>query len=119
MRRIHGDLVLPANAPKSVARKVLIEVRDVSLLDAPSIVVASTTLSKVPIQPGGRVAFDLPAPEAQPRQTLNLRVHASVAARPAGAAESVVPGDLLTTESIAIAAAGDYGPLTVRLALIA
>ena len=120
MRRVHGELLLPANAPAGVARKGVIEVRDVSLQDAPSVVVASKSLSKVALQPAGRLAFELEVPEAQPGRTLNLRVHFAVTPRAKGVAlsETVEPGDLLTTESIPVPAAGDYGPLRVRLALI-
>lgn len=116
MRRVFGELMLPANAPEAVARKIVIELRDVSVLDAPSQVLATATQSKVAIQPGRRVPFELHAPDAAPGRTLNLRVHVSMAGGTAAAGASA--GDLLTTESIAVPASGECGPLSVRLTRI-
>ena len=112
MRSIHGEIVLPANAPDRVAKIVLIEVRDVSVADAPSTVVASTRLEGVHSRPNGRIPFTLRAPGETKARMLALRVHVDW-----DGDGKVASGDLLTTESIPVALAGNFGPIraTVRL----
>ncbi len=101
MRPVRGEVVLPADAPRVGAKAVHVEVRDVAVADAPSTVVASTTLRDRKIGPGGRLKFSLQAPDAGPHQRLELRVHVDVAG-----GGHVAAGDLLTTQSIAVPASG-------------
>jgi len=57
MRKIYGNVIFPPNAPSVSARLVLIKVHDVSLLDAPSVVISMQRLSNTPIHPFTTVHF--------------------------------------------------------------
>lgn len=91
-----GEVVLPPDTPVGTAAMVRIEVRDTSLLDVPSTVVAAEALRGVPIGPGGRIPFGLQA-DLPGGRTLTLRVHVSI-----DGSEATRPGDLLTTESVTV-----------------
>lgn len=113
MRSVSGELVLPPNAPSAVAALVLIELRDVSIQDAPSRVVAEQRLSRVRIAPGKVIAFRLKVPEAPGPTSLSLRAHVSLYGSTA-----VVAGDLLTTASHPVPLAGDVESVRVPLQVI-
>ena len=113
MRTIHGEILLPSDAPHREARSILVELRDVSVADAPSTVVASTRLTGVACKPGGRVPFTLEAPESAKGRMLALRVHVDW-----DGDGSVSRGDLLTTESIRVPGAGDVGMARAPVRLI-
>jgi putative lipoprotein len=100
-RPIDGVVRLPADCPALVAARVLVEVRDVSLADAPSVVLARQQLARVPLQPGGTVPFALDVPEVDPRRRLALRVHVDVAGSGA-----VSDGDLITTVHVDVPPVG-------------
>lgn len=107
MRTIAGVIVLPAGNIEATTGTVLIELRDVSLADAPSTVIASTTKSKVALRAGGRIRFSLKAPDA-PGRRLALRVQID---RVAGRRS---PGpSYLTTQSIEVQAEGSVTAITV------
>src|SRR5437868_2630966 len=92
MRTVTGKIVLPANTPTVNASLVLIEVRDVSLADAPSTVVAEERLSNVALRPNGEIRFKIPVREVESNRTLSLRVHVDL-----DGSGRVKSGDLLTT----------------------
>ncbi len=93
-----GEVVLPPDAPATTAALVRIEIRDTSLADAPSTLVAETALRGVPLGPGGRIPFRIDA-DLPPGRALTLRVHVSLDGAPA-----TKPGDLLTMESVPVPA---------------
>ncbi len=107
MRTISGEIVLPAGTVTTTIGSVLIELRDVSLADAPSTVVASTTKSNVALTAGGRISFSLKAPDA-PGRRLALRVQIDPATR----TRSLGPS-YLTTQSIDVQAEGHVKGITV------
>ena len=87
-------LLVPADLPPTTADRLVIEVRDVSQLDAPSVVVTSRVLDGVRLEPGARLQVSLDVPSAPPGHTYGLRVHADIAGTGA-----VSPGDLLNTQA--------------------
>ncbi|MEQ1517547.1 MAG: hypothetical protein ABL931_13780 [Usitatibacteraceae bacterium] len=102
IRKIHGEIIFPADAAPGVAPRVLVEVRDVSAQDQPSVVLATTTLRNVTIGPGMRIPFALRAPNAAAERSLSMRVQVDMHAD-----RSYAPGDFLTTAAHSVAAAGD------------
>jgi putative lipoprotein len=96
-RVLTGEVRLPADAPSATAALVLIEVRDTSLADAPSVVVAAKTIRGVTIHPGGTIPFAIDVPNALTGRALSLRVHVNL-----GGANYVQPGDLLTTANVPV-----------------
>jgi putative lipoprotein len=92
MKAYKGKIILPANAPSWRAHKIVIEVRDVSLADAPSILIASEKLHDIMLEPGKKINFEIRVPEVNPKQSLAFRVHISKEGD-----DRVRPGDLITT----------------------
>jgi uncharacterized lipoprotein YbaY len=113
MRTVAGAVLLPANAPATRAGHIHVEVRDISLADAPSVLVAKQQLDNVPLTPNGRIGFHLPVPEVAPNRTLSLRVHIDVDGN-----GSVNSGDLLTTASYPIPPIGTPSPLEVAVSVV-
>lgn len=107
-RRIQGEIALPARASLGEAALITIELRDVSLQDQASTVLASTTLNKVRISPGGRIPFELEAPAAAGHPSLALRVQVDMQAT-----QSHASGDFLSTEATPVPAAGEVRALVV------
>ena len=112
MRRIRGEIVLPADSPAAAAGLVLAEVRDVSLMDVPSTVVAEWRRTDVPVAPGGRIPFELDVPEGDQGRSLSVRAHVSF-----DGSGVVRPGDLLTVTVIPVSPRG-VGPIEVPTAVI-
>jgi len=113
MRVVRGSVVMPEDAPQTRARFVTIEVRDVSYLDAPSVVVAQARAEDVAVEPGVMIPFELVVPEAEPGRTLAIRAHVSFEG-----SETVVRGDALSTTSMQISPAGDVDSLEVRVRIV-
>ncbi|AUD02812.1 YbaY family lipoprotein [Spirosoma pollinicola] len=113
MRSVAGDILLPPTSPASTASYVLIEVRDVSEVDAPSVVVAQQRLTGISLQPGGHIHFHLQAPEVAPNRSLALRVHISL-----DGSEPAKPGDLLSTSRYAVPSLGEQTSMTVSVVVI-
>lgn len=111
LRRIQGELVFPADTGPAVAQRVLVELRDVSWMDQPSRVLASTVLQQVTAGPRVRLPFDFEAPEGNPGDALSLRAQVELqgTARPGGC-------DYLTVASQPVAPRGDVQGLVVPLA---
>jgi putative lipoprotein len=110
MTTIRGSIQPPPAAPERICQRLPVEVRDVSVADTPSVVVASQQMNKVALRPNGRIAFEVEVPEVESDRALSLRVHASLAG-----GERVEPGDLLTTASCPIPTRGTPGPVSVAL----
>jgi putative lipoprotein len=108
MRTVSGEIALPNDFPKARGADVLIEVRDVSLVDAPSIVVAHTTLKDVDLKPSGSISFSLPVPEVPDARSLEIRIHISL-----DKSDIVKRGDLLTTMSHQIPSRGSFTHMVV------
>jgi hypothetical protein len=111
MRTIKGQIVIPPNAPKLKARRVTIELHDMSVADAPSKMLTQTHLKDVQVQPNGSLPFTIKAPEAS--RGVAFRVHVDW-----DGDGSVSAGDLLTTQVIAAPAEGQSGPVKVPVTLI-
>jgi putative lipoprotein len=112
-RRIGGNIILPVNAPSVNAKLVVVELHDVSLIDAPSVVISSQQLLDIPIHPLGRISFSFLAPESNLQTSLTLRVHVSMAG------DGIVsPGDFMTTASHQIANTGDRQQVELPVQLI-
>ena len=111
MRTVAGEVVLPADAPGATSGTVLIELRDVSVADAPSTVVASTKKQKVKLAPGRRIPFTFKAPEA-PGRRLALRVQIDGGASHTRSRASA-PSTYLTTQSITVQPDGDVKGIVV------
>ncbi|MEU6071094.1 MULTISPECIES: YbaY family lipoprotein [Streptomyces] len=90
---VRGLVSLPADAPERRAARVLVEVRDVSAADAPSVVVGTQVQTDVPLRPGGRFPFHVEVPDLDPRASYGLRVHIDLEG--SGLVES---GDLINTQ---------------------
>ncbi|MFD7874410.1 hypothetical protein ACFV5G_09880 [Streptomyces sp. NPDC059766] len=90
---VRGVIVLPVDAPGGRTARVLVEVRNASVADAPSVVVGSQVQTDVPLTPGGRIPFTVVIPDLDPRDTYGLRVHVDLAGT--GLVER---GDLINTQ---------------------
>ena len=113
MRNITGKIVLPPDAPQVKAKRVTVEVRDVSEADALSTVVAEKHLENAALKPNGRINFKLRVPEVESNRTLSLRVHVSL-----DGGDHVKQGDLLTTAHFPVPNQGKSAPLEVRVNVI-
>jgi uncharacterized lipoprotein YbaY len=91
-----------------VAGLVLVEARDVSLQDVPSVVVGSTRATGVTLEPGAGIPFELAVPDAEPGHSLALRAHVSL-----DGTETVTPGDAISTTHVPLPATGDAEGLAV------
>lgn len=107
-RRIQGEIVFPDHADKAMATKITIELRDVSLQDQASTVVAAMTLDKVSVGPNYRVPFEFNAPAVAPSRLLTLRVQVD---RHPG--QRHASGDFLSTSAQRVPAGGDACGLVV------
>lgn len=113
MRRVRGDVVLPPDCERVTAGLVLVEVRDVSLQDAPSVVVAETHMDELPVGPGTRIPFELSVPDAEPGHTLSIRAHVSIDGEPA-----ISHGDAISTVHLPIPGAGDVDTVEVPVRVV-
>jgi uncharacterized lipoprotein YbaY len=113
MRSVSGCVVLPPDAPRSTAVLLLVEVRDVSLMDAPSVVVAETRAGDVAIEPGGQIPFDLAAPDALPGHSLAVRAHLSL-----DGTAAVSSGDLVSVTHLALPSSGDSDGMEIPVRIV-
>jgi uncharacterized lipoprotein YbaY len=107
-RRIQGEIVFPADARQGVAQTISVELRDVSLQDQPSTVLAATTLKGVSIGPNSRVPFEFVAPASPGDSSLSLRVQVDMQT-----GQRHASGDYLSTASQPVAPTGDALQLVV------
>lgn len=111
MRRISGVVVMPTDAPLANGR-LTVELRDVTYLDAPAPLIASSETDDIATSPTATHDFAMYAPDL-PRRALALRCHIALSA-----GMGVQPGDLLSTRSVPVPATGDADGLTVPVARI-
>ncbi len=112
MNVIHGVVVAPPNVPVRTYQRLVVEARDVSLADAPSVVLAASEATQVTLGPNDQAAFSMMLPAVDQRASVSVRAHASM-----DGSDQVKPGDLLTTTSYPITAAGSQ-TLIIRLSEI-
>lgn len=109
-RTIEGWVQLPPEDPGTHQGQLLVELRDVSMLDAPSRVVASASFHHAGLSAGQRLPFRLDVPATASAATvLNLRVQLQ------GQAAAVTgAGPLfLTTQAVPVPPLGDVQGLAV------
>jgi hypothetical protein len=107
-RFIHGEIAFPSDAVSGIASRITIELRDVSLQDQPSTIVASKTLRDARISANRRVPFELEAPSVAAGRSLAMRVQVDMLPN-----QSHATGDYLSTVSISVPIAGDVHGLLV------
>ena len=113
MRNIFGNVVLPSEAPSVIVRLVLVELHDVSLIDAPSIVISVQQLSDIPIYPSVKLPFSIITSEVISGRSLSLRAHVDIAG------DGIVSsGDLVTTISYPVNCTGDQGPFELMVQVV-
>lgn len=113
MRRVGGEVVLPTDAPTTVAGLVVVEVRDVSLMDVPSVVVADWRKRDVAIGPGARIPFDFDVPERDPGTSLSVRAHVSL-----DGSGDARRGDPMSVSTVPVASIGDLPRIEVPTSVI-
>jgi hypothetical protein len=101
-RKIRGEIVFPADAAAGVASRVLVEVRDVSVQDQASVVLATRVLRDVAVGPNARVPFELMSPSVASARSLSIRVQVDMHAD-----RSYAAGDFLSTAANPLAASGE------------
>ena len=107
-RHIQGEIVFPDHADKDIAAKITIELRDVSLQDQASTVVAAMTLDRVSVGSNYRIPFEFNAPAVAQSRLLTLRVQ--VDRHPD---QQHASGDFLSTIAQHVPAGGDACGLVV------
>lgn len=94
-RTVRGEIVLPTGEPGERAVRLVVQVEDVSRMDAPSQVIAEQHIEDVPLD-GTSVEFDIPVPAGliDERASYSIRVHVDVSG-----SGKVERGDMITTQS--------------------
>lgn len=94
-RTVRGEVVLPEGEPGERAARLVVQIEDVSRMDAPSQVIAQQQIDDVPLD-GTSVEFEVPVPAGliDERADYSVRVHVDVS----GSGE-VEQGDMITTQS--------------------
>ena len=113
MANVSGNILLPQNISREKSRRVLIEVRDTSVADAPSTVVAQQSLKNVALAPSLSIPYSLEVPAGQSQRHLSLRVHVDL-----DGTGVVTPGDLLTVQAYPIKQGEEPGPLDVHVVAV-
>lgn len=113
MRTITGEIILPEKIPTVNAAQVIIEVRDISLADVPSQVIAQKRLDNAALKARGRIKFSIAVPEVAANRSLALRVHISL-----DGSGRTKAGDLLTTAIYPVPSTGTPPPLEVPVVII-
>ncbi len=101
-QKVSGEVILPAELPAEKA-DLIVQVEDVSRADAPSVVVGEKRLSRVRLQPGAALRFEIEIPEdaVDPSRSYSVRAHVDVS----GSGE-VETNDLVTTQSYPVLTRG-------------
>lgn len=113
MRMLRGQIDLPPNTPRRRAALAVIEVRDISLADAPSQLVAQKRLRDLELEPAATIPFEMEVPEVTPLQALCINIHISMSGEARAQA-----GDLLTTMIHPIPGVGPLSHQRVAVKLI-
>ena len=113
MRTLIGDIILPPDIPNIKFADILIEVRDISEADAPSLLIKEKKLHKVELKPNGQIQFKINVPQVDANRALSIRVHISKDGN-----NGVNVGDLLTTSIIPIPSTGTLHEIKVPVIVI-
>jgi hypothetical protein len=112
MRWLRGTVIMPLCAPCATAMMV-IDVRDTSLVDGVSPVIAVSSFPNTVVMPGHRHHFAMEAPEVPPTHCLSLGCHIDLSG------EGVLTrGDLLCAEPVPVAPVGDVDALVVQVVTV-
>jgi putative lipoprotein len=100
---ITGTITFPDETPVGPPADITIRLEDVSLADAPAIILASITLDEIPVPPpaGEQITFSLPVASFDPRFTYTVRVHVD-----RDGDGQVSKGDLVSTTHIPVLTQG-------------
>ena len=112
-RRIRGEVAFPSDVTGGVAGSVTLELRDVSMQDQASTIVASKTMRNVALGANGRITFELDAPVVAQNRSLAMRVEVTMVPSPSGAGVN-----FLSTVSTPVSAAGEVDGLVVPVSRI-
>lgn len=95
-RPVRGRIALPTETQRERARAVVVQVQDVSRMDAPSTVVAEQRIDDVDLEESGEVAFEVevPAGLVDRHKRYAMRVHVDVTGT-----GDVTEGDYVSTAS--------------------
>lgn len=111
-RTVRGEVAIPPEARGERAACILVQIEDVSRMDAPSVVVGEQRLEDVTLE-SAEIPFEIEVPAGliDERGMYSVRVHVDVSG--SGEVES---GDLITTESYPVLTAdsADRARVTVR-----
>ena len=119
LRQITGTIVFPPDALSGSAAQVRVELRDTSLQDQASTLLASQALEGVNISAGLVLPFSMKAPEAAAGRSLSLRVQVDL--RPDKLQQIPAPGSairlpmLLSTTHCPVPAQGEVTGVQVNL----
>lgn len=114
MRSVRGEVVVPDDVQPMLAGRVVVEISDVSLADAPSVSLGAVELDDVEIEPGMTIPFVIEdLPEGAPGARLSARAHVDQSG-----SGGYSTGDLLTTVHVDVAVSGDVRALDVPVSPI-
>lgn len=93
---VRGRIALPPEIQRARARSVVVQVQDVSRMDAPSTVVAEQRMDDVDLEESGEVPFEVevPAGLVDRRKRYAMRVHVDLTGT-----GDVTKGDYVSTAS--------------------
>jgi uncharacterized lipoprotein YbaY len=109
-RRIAGTIVFPPDTQVAKAARVRIELRDISLQDTDSILLASVELTRQAVGPGVELPFEMKGPEVDAARSLAVRVQVDRSASRGAQAPL-----LLTTATWPVPARGEVSQLRISL----
>lgn len=107
-RRLQGEIVFPSDAVRGNAARITVELRDVSMQDQASTILASKTMTNVNIEADCRLPFELEAPTVAAGRSLAMRVQVDMRQ-----GQRHATGDFLSTVSTPVPIAGDVQGLVV------
>ncbi|MGO7733235.1 YbaY family lipoprotein [Rhizobium leguminosarum] len=90
-----GHVVLPADTPVAENANLVVEIRDVSLTDAPAPLMATVAIRGVGIGPGVSIPFSLDGPVVPPGRSFAFQAYLRT-----GDLGATSSPDFLTTQSI-------------------
>lgn len=103
-RPVRGRIALPPDIQRERARSVVVQVQDVSRMDAPATVVAEQRIEDVVLEESGEVPFEVevPAGLVDRRSHYAMRVHVDVSGT-----GDVTKGDYVSTASYEVLRGAD------------
>lgn len=111
-RPVRGRIALPPDIQRERARSVVVQVQDVSRMDAPSTVVAEQRIEDVVLEESGEVPFevDVPVGLVDRRKHYAMRVHVDVTGT-----GDVTKGDYVSTASYQVLSGPDDDDLLITV----